>query len=341
MVDKRESFAAYKRLRTIDELARRIANAAGLSTNIELVPQAVKLGGNGPNMANALVRLGAGVSYLGALGVPTIDPVFLELTERCREVHSVAAPGHTDALEFNDGKVMLGKMESLNEVTWRALKEKVGEDCLKRIFTDVDLVATVNWTMLPDMNEIWRGLLNLKPEPKEGFKPYFFVDLADPGKRSSRDILEALRLIQKFTPFYRVILGLNRKEASELAAVLGLRLSGPNQEVDLEEITTELGAALKLWCVVVHPPNEVGAAGFAGYVAVPGPFTANPRLTTGAGDNFNAGFCLGLMLQLSLKNSLLLGKAVSGFYVRSAYSPSFEELKDFLKLWAAHAGEAF
>ncbi len=40
------------------ELAQRIGEAAGLSTNLELVPTQVKLGGNGPIMANALSRNG-------------------------------------------------------------------------------------------------------------------------------------------------------------------------------------------------------------------------------------------------------------------------------------------
>lgn len=340
VVDRRESLDSYTRMTKMSQFGERIIRAAGLSTNIEFVPKAEKLGGNGPNMANALVRLGAKVSYMGALGVPNIHPVFLELTEGCEQVFSLTEPGHTDAVEFDDGKVMLGKMESINEVDWANLINVVGEEQLKNIFSSSDLVATVNWTMTAYMNDIWKGLLQLI-SPAEGVKPFFFVDLADPGKRNPEDIREALEIIGEFSAYYRVILGLNRKEASEIANVKGLTLSKPAEEVGLEEIVRALGEDLGLWCVMVHPTFEAGAYMDGDYYHIEGPFTSKPRLTTGAGDNFNAGFCLGLMLKLGMEDSLALGKATSGFYVRNMRSPSWEELLDFVTLWAEQAGEEF
>ncbi len=341
VVDRRESFDSYSRMTTIEQFGERISKAAGLSTNLEFVPTAVKLGGNGPIMANALVCAGANVSYIGSLGIPNIHPVFLELVERCTQAFSIAEPGHTDALEFNDGKVMLGKLESLNDVNWQSMIDVIGEDRIRTIFAEADLVATVNWTMTPYMNEIWENLLKILPKAEGDKKPIFFVDLADPEKRKPEDIREALELIQKFNPYYRVVLGLNRKEASEIAAVLGLALTDAPEDVELEEIVTALGDALDLWCLMVHPTHEAGAVSNGRYAHTVGPFTSRPRLTTGAGDNFNSGFCLGLLLELSLEQSLMLGKATSGFYVRNMYSPSFEELKAFVNLWAQRAGEDF
>jgi acyl-CoA synthetase (NDP forming) len=65
VVDKRESAEVYQRLPTIAQLAARLAAAAGKSTNVELVNQITKLGGNGPIMANALASFGLKVTYLG------------------------------------------------------------------------------------------------------------------------------------------------------------------------------------------------------------------------------------------------------------------------------------
>src|SRR6267142_1509703 len=118
VVDKRDDAETYHRLPTIETLGDRIANAAGKSTNIEMVVQRTKLGGNGPIMANALARLGIKVVYVGALGYPVMHPVFNEFARRA-EVHSIAEPGRTDALEFGDGKIMLVKSAHLNEVTWQ------------------------------------------------------------------------------------------------------------------------------------------------------------------------------------------------------------------------------
>lgn len=340
-VDRRHSFAEYTRMSKMEQFAQRVLKAAGLSTNIELVPKTIKLGGNGPIMANALVKCGTQVTYMGALGSPNTHPVFDELVEGCTEVYSLAEPGHTDAVEFDDGKIMLGKMEAIHALNWTLLKDTVGEEKLRQAFMDCDLAATLNWTMTPHLPEIWNGLLGLISPRQDGTKPFLFVDLCDPGKRQPQDILAALDMIGEFSRFYRVILGLNRKEASEVAAVRRLRLSRAPEEVELEEIVRALGEDLNLWCVMVHPVHEAGAYIDGKYYYVSGPFTSKPRLTTGAGDNFNAGFCLGLMLNLEVDQCLALGKAVSGFYVRQMRSPSWSELLDFVALWADKVGEDF
>src|SRR5204863_1391324 len=117
VVDKRESAEKYQRLPTIAQLAERLAGAAGRSTNIELVNQFTKLGGNGPIMANALASFGLKITYLGNLGYPNLHPVFADFAKQA-DLHSIAEPGYTDALEFEDGKIMLGKHQSLKQVTW-------------------------------------------------------------------------------------------------------------------------------------------------------------------------------------------------------------------------------
>src|SRR5438093_4159841 len=86
VVDKRDSGVKYSRLATIGGLADRLAAAAGRSTNVELVCQMTKLGGNGPIMANALASFGLKVTYLGLLGYPNVHPVFADFASRA-QVH--------------------------------------------------------------------------------------------------------------------------------------------------------------------------------------------------------------------------------------------------------------
>src|SRR5256885_5494164 len=145
VVDKRESAEKYSRLPTIAQLASRFAAAAGKSTNLELVSQITKLGGNGPIMANALASFGMKVSYLGILGYPNLHPVFAEFAKRA-EVHSIAEPGYTDALEFEDGKIMLGKHQSLKQMNWENIKDRFGFDQFAAQLGRADLVGFVNWT---------------------------------------------------------------------------------------------------------------------------------------------------------------------------------------------------
>ena len=251
VVDKRDNAEAYQRVPTISRFSERIAAAAGHSTNIELVNQRTKLGGNGPIMANALARLGIKVTYVGALGYPNMHPVFNEFARRA-EVHSIAEAGHTDALEFADGKLMFGKSAHFNEITWANIQARFGRDKFIEKFSTADLAGFVNWTMVPYMSELWASLLEeFCPSPKAARRRIFF-DLADPEKRTGKDILRALELIPRFEKFFEVILGLNEKEAYEIGAVLGLDIRDRSRH-GLAALARAIQAQVPITSLVVHP----------------------------------------------------------------------------------------
>src|SRR5687768_356881 len=63
VVAQRTSATKFTRLTAMREFAARIDQAAGLSANFEFITQMVKLGGNGPIMANALDSYGINVTY--------------------------------------------------------------------------------------------------------------------------------------------------------------------------------------------------------------------------------------------------------------------------------------
>jgi sugar/nucleoside kinase (ribokinase family) len=324
VVDKRESAEVYQRLRTIAQLAARFAAAAGKSTNLELVNQITKLGGNGPIMANALASFGLKVTYLGILGYPNLHPVFQDFAKRA-EVHSIAEPGATDALEFEDGKIMIGKHSSLKQVTWENIKARFGLDRFADNFGRAQLVAFVNWTMLPYMSGVWEAILREICPAMKGPRRFLFFDLADPEKRTREDILRALDLIGRFEDYFDVILGLNEKEAHEIGAVLGLKPAGAAPEA-LAQFGVQLAARLKAGTLVIHPVSCALAIAGSKVDVVEGPFTAEPLITTGAGDHFNSGFCLGKLLGLDNRLSLLAGVTTSGYYVRTARSPSIAQI---------------
>ncbi len=117
VVDKRQGFESYDAIKTIKDFGEKICEASGQSANYELIVKHMKLGGNGPIMANALASFGMAVTYLGNLGYPDIHPVFHEFAKKAHVI-SIGEPGHTDALEFADGKLMFGKLTPLNEVNW-------------------------------------------------------------------------------------------------------------------------------------------------------------------------------------------------------------------------------
>jgi len=333
VVDKRESADRYQRLPLMAQWGERIRAAAGKSTNIELVRQMIKLGGNGPIMANALASLGLKVSYLGNLGYPNLHPVFSNFA-KLAEVSSIAEPGYTDAVEFEDGKVMLGKHQSLREVNWENLKARFGQDRFTAKISAANFVGFVNWTMLTAMNGIWTATLRDVCPRLTGPRRKLFFDLADPEKRTASDIAEALKLIAAFEKYFDVILGLNEKESTEIGTVLGLDTKDHSPE-GLVKVGEQIRARVPVNTVVIHPTHYAVATSANDSAIVAGPFTPKPLITTGAGDHFNAGFCLGKLLGLDNALSLLTGVTTSGFYVRTAKSPAISDLVGLLQNWPA------
>jgi sugar/nucleoside kinase (ribokinase family) len=332
-VDKRENANSFDRLPTISSFAERIAAAAGKSTNIEFVNQRTKLGGNGPIMADALATLGLKITYVGALGYPHPHPVFDTFRQRANAI-SIAESGHTDAVEFLDGKVMLVKSISLNEITWENIEKRYGRALFIEQFARADLVSFVNWTMIPHMSEIWEALLSEACPKLEGSRRKLFFDLADPEKRPADDIAHALQMISRFEKYFDVIFGLNEKEASEIAEVLGIPHADHTPE-GLSEMGRSLQKKLQVGTVVIHPVTYALAASSEKVDVVQGPVITKPLITTGAGDHFNSGFCLGKLLGLDNAQSLLAGVATSGFYVRTGRSPTIPDLAAMMRDWPA------
>jgi len=329
VVDKRHDFDRFDPIRTIAAFGGKITGAADKSSNYELVVKQMKLGGNGPIMANALASAGMAVTYIGTVGYPSIHPVFQEMTRRA-SVISIGEPGHTDALEFDDGKLMLGKITPMNDVTWDNLVARAGgEEKLRTLLQGAKLIATVNWTMLPYMSGIWQKLLDRGVPNRDGGPRLLFVDLADPEKRSHSDIQSAMQVISHFQKQVDVILGLNLKEAGEICEVLGISIAG-DPEAMIEPIARAIREKLNLSCVVVHPRRGAAAATKDASATFAGPFVQQPKISTGAGDHFNAGFCLGRVLGFTLEESLCSGVGTSGHYVRTAHSPTARELADFV-----------
>ena len=329
VVAQRESATNYTRMATMTEFSRKVAAAAGLSANFEFVTQMVKLGGNGPIMANALASYGNQVTYVGNLGSPAVHPVFNEFTKRAKVI-SIAEPGYTDAIEFEDGKLMCGKHGSLRDVNWKNLLSHIPEEDLIAMFQEASLVALVNWTMLPFMSAIWQKIQSRIAPKLTGEKRWMFFDLADPAKRTREDIADALQLVVKFQKHFRVILGLNLQEGRQIGEVLGIPAPDESPEA-VQEHARRILERLPIDTVVIHPVAFAAAADSTGCTHVVGPFTPKPKITTGAGDHFNAGFCIGRLLGCDLAGSLQIGVATSGFYVRQAKSPRLDDLKKFLQ----------
>jgi sugar/nucleoside kinase (ribokinase family) len=208
----------------------------------------------------------------------------------------------------------------------------MGESAFHAELGGADLVALVNWTMIPNMTAIFSDLLNRVLPRLPARERVFFFDLADPEKRTVEDLRAALETISRFEKFGRVTLGLNFKEAQQVGAAYGFAAFEAD-EGGLRRIAPELRAKLGVATVVIHPKESAVCATAKGTWWVPGPYTTHPKITTGAGDHFNAGFTGGQLLGLAPEACLALGVCTSGHYVRTAESPSLASLETFLANW--------
>jgi sugar/nucleoside kinase (ribokinase family) len=316
---------------TLKAFGERITAAAGKSTNIELFLLREQLGGNGPLMARAMLNAGVPVRYVGALGRPTLHPIFTDFAKSTSAI-SLANPGITHALEFSDGKLMLGEPASMEELTYARLIETVGEAALLDLLDRANLIALVNWTQTPRMTEMFNGLLKQAWPKLPGRPRCFFFDLADPAKRLREELRDGLAAIAKFQKFGDVILGLNLSEGQQTAAALELPFTSTTSEA-VQQAADDIRKKLGINCVVIHPLEGAACATSDGTWWVDGPHCEKPLITTGGGDNFNAGYMTAHLLGLPPPCCLTTAVSVSGFYVRNAHSPSLGELIGFLGEW--------
>jgi sugar/nucleoside kinase (ribokinase family) len=192
------------------------------------------------------------------------------------------------------------------------------------------LLGLVNWTMLPHMTAIWEGLAaEILPHLSKADR-IVFIDLSDPEKRLVDDLRAALETLRKINTHLHVVLGLNLSEAQQVSKALGFP-PVTNPEAAIEALAVQIRSKLELGTVVVHPRKGAAAANEKGSATFAGPFVREPKISTGAGDHFNAGFATGQLLGMTLEESLATGVGTSGYYVRNAESPTATALAHFLR----------
>lgn len=343
VVNQRHSMAPddYDRIKTIPEFAARCGAAAGKSANLEMVVQDVRFGGNGPLLSSALGSLGTIVTYIGAISQVDdwnrVDPIYKPFVDKCERVIPICPPGRTDALEFEDGKIMLGKPESVQRVTWDLIIQTLTLETLIEMFESVTLMSVVNWTLVAGVEGIWKGLCrDIFPKLTPNKDRRLFLDLSDPAKRTDEDIARAMKLIQELQEHIPVTLGLNLAESGRVASVIGVEVYNDEHNETLSSMVPQAAARIRehlgLSCIVIHQHTGAGAAdehGDSGWFA--GPYTRKPRISTGAGDHFGGGFSFAQNAGLNLGQCLAAACGVAGAYVRDAQSPSRDRLIEFLR----------
>ncbi|MDZ7604241.1 MAG: hypothetical protein U5K79_01355 [Cyclobacteriaceae bacterium] len=318
---------------TIAEIAAHIAKASGVSAQIELVTQEIKLGGNAPIMAHALGSLGFTTSCIGNFGKTEIHPVFKNISERVTLL-SVGESAMTNALEFHDGKLILSEVGPFTHQDWTFIRSTVEFSAITQRIENSSLVALVDWCNLPYATDTWQGIL-ADVLPKINKKPrVFFFDIADPSRRPDEDLKKALDVVAGYNDYGKVILGLNENETEKVYTALNrLNNTNPDTSLSLIEKGKYIFNHINVWNLLIHPTNRSISITKEKVVELMGRFVKEPKISTGGGDNFNAGFCLGQMLGFSMEESMIAAMANSGAYVQNGNSPSVANLINYISQW--------
>lgn len=309
----------------IAEFGNYIASKARKSCSIELQPVVEKFGGNAPIYSSALARLGVAVSCVGAMGYPELCGVFTRMDPLCT-VYSVCMPGVCQALEFPDGKVMLARNDEINRLDYPMLAGRIGAERLAEIFGNAGMVALMNWSELQGSSSIWKGLLQeILPLCRAGAPRPMLVDLSDCSRRTRSELEEMASLLRAFSQTFEIVLSLNRNELEQLGRLRGAAAAEP------VELARELAAWLHLKYLIVHLNDGCFAIHKGESLFAPNHPVAHPKILTGGGDHFNAGFTWAYLAGLPLADCLAVANAASGFYVSVGASPDSSGLIQYIR----------
>ena len=299
----------------------------------EIIRKRRSHGGFTAHTGEAVDNLGLDLMLVGMFdqeGGGGIDPVYQVFSDRCK-VYSVGCTAVCPIYEFLNGKMMFPYVAKIAEIDIGHLTSALSSDELTSIYGGRDVVGLGYWSLLDNFDNLITKLC----EDYIGPGTRLFFDFADIRKRTKDALFCTLRLLAKLS--VPATLSLNEHEGTILFSHFGKDFNWRNPEGadrEIEHVRQQTG----LDEVIVHTPYfAVGASSVEGVAVVNQRFCENPVVTTGAGDNFNGGYVSAIAQKdgLNLSQRLLVGNAVSSFYVQTGVSPNKEELVNEIKQFRA------
>ena len=147
-----------------------------------------------------------------------------------------------------------------------------------------------------------------------------FFELCDCTRRPAGELEAVLGLIGRFAEKRTAVLSLNENEAVVTARAVGLETR------DLAGVGGALRERFGITEVLIHTLHESLLCTPRGVTRQATRFIPEPKISTGAGDHFNAAACLGAVLGLTNQERLTLSNRFSSLYVETGTTPSLESL---------------
>ncbi|AAV45391.1 unknown [Haloarcula marismortui ATCC 43049] len=315
---------SHERLATLESFGDRIDRsvAADSSLSFEWLQQGSRTGGHTSHLARAFGGWSFDPVMVGMYGDPVHDAFETEFGEY--ELHSLGEPGVTDAVEFDDGKLMLTEIGDTMSLDWAELDTAFGHDRLAEKLDGASLLGTGYWSETPDLPTVFDGLRTLW----DGIDDPPETVLVDPGdvRKLDADRLRAGReAIGRLDEVTDVVVTSNRAETGVLADAY----AGDAERSFADDAEAVFEALEPTW-FVGHGVEQSVVVTAAGTDSVAVPSVSDPELTTSSGDHFNAGLGLARIADLSPAAAVVVGNAVAGYFVRTADQPSLADVRAFV-----------
>ncbi|MFQ6123227.1 MAG: carbohydrate kinase family protein [Candidatus Heimdallarchaeota archaeon] len=287
---------------------------AGKARNILVQKQELILGGNAFNTAKTTAWL----------GLPTI---FIAETDRFGETllcstnydNLILHLKVTDKGNYTTALEVLHNGVCKNiQISYSPAIANFGSDKLEKqdwqAILKADAIALCNWGANDKANDLFRAILDRISETRQ----ITFLDPADVFRKKEA-ILELVDILQDIK-----YLSVNEDEYMFMNKKLG-------ESRDFETLLREggqLNQKLPETHIIVHTQEWVKIFCQDLTLKIP-TYNIQPLFQTGLGDTFNAGFLVGLLLEMSVGASALFGSATAGYYGVYGQLPHLEEVFTF------------
>jgi hypothetical protein len=325
VVDERQESEKFDGLDGLDGFSARIESSltADSSLSFEWLHEETRTGGHTCHLSRTFGKWGFDPAMFGMYGDPVLEPFRTEFDER--QLHTLGEPGHTDAIEFDERKLMFTENGDTMALDWERLRTTGERRSLTARLDGAALLGVGYWAEMPNLPDVLTGLRNLWPSLEDPPRTVL-LDPGDVRKLDAEQLRAGRDALGQLADVTRVIITGNRAEIQYLAETYGDETPG-----DMIGAAGTVFDAVDAAVIVCHSPAEsvVVTPDSTGSVAVP--VEDDPELTTSAGDHFNAGFALALHEGVEPTAAVAVGNAVAGHFVRTTEPPTIAELRTFLR----------
>jgi hypothetical protein len=222
---------------------------------------------------------------------------------------------------------------------WNEIKNDVIIEELKTLFKSCAIIQFADWASAYNASNFWDGLLSdvIRPLKKKNFQFIFY--LGGPTKKFVFETDEILDIISEYSSYGKVTLVLDENEADSLWNILNgwnpdsTHFSYKSQRA-IEKYLFIFNT-MRIDVMVIFCINRTLIISREQRFEFASRSLNNINTSKYAKDCFDAGYQLGLLLQLKIPHCVALGLTISGTYLENESQLNQRAMLKYIKEWIA------